>query len=319
MVGPSSIARLVLLLVFAALLLQSAMAQSSEVENESVTIMSDGTRLAGNLWHPKSASNQDKLPAVLLVHGWGGTKAHLNGTYAPLFAKQGYMVLAFDYRGWGESEGKYVRIGTLPEGRSDSGTVAIEVKEIREIVDPIDQLLDIRNALAFLLGDTRVDVNRIAIWGTSLGGGLALQIAGEVPTIKVLVSQVGAVNSAANMNSPQMTQGAWRTQVDRVRSETPAFPESAIPGLRGNPDFFKFLRYDPFSFHDQVNAATLIIDAANEELFDISMNGKALHEALNGRIPVKYVALPVKHYGVYSGSGYNEATELTLAWFKEHL
>ena len=37
-----------------------------------VTIWSEGTRLAGNLWLPDQAAGAAKLPAILLCHGWGG-------------------------------------------------------------------------------------------------------------------------------------------------------------------------------------------------------------------------------------------------------
>ena len=207
----------------------------------------------------------------------------------------------------------------MPAAEKSEASFNIEVREIREIVDPLDHLVDIRNALAFLVGDERIDRKRIAIWGTSLGGGLALQIAGEVPSIKVLVSQVGSVNSSANMNSPQMATEAWRIQTERVRAKSPSFPESSFPGLRGGPDLFRFLRYDPFSFHNRVTAATLIIDAGQEELFDTKQNGQALHAASSGRVPSKYVTLPVNHYGIYSGDGYTEAVALTTSWFAEHL
>ncbi len=55
------------------------------------------------------------------------------------------MVLAFDYRGWGESDGELVVIGDMPE-RGVNGEVRVFAREIRRVVDPIDQTLDIRRA-----------------------------------------------------------------------------------------------------------------------------------------------------------------------------
>ena len=78
----------------------------SEIESRHVDIWSDGTRLSGDLWYPKGLNSTDKLPAIILCHGWGGVRSHLNQYYAPEFAKAAYVVLAFDYRGWADSDSR---------------------------------------------------------------------------------------------------------------------------------------------------------------------------------------------------------------------
>ena len=35
-----------------------------------------------------------------------GLRSHLNNQYAPKFAEAGFVVLTFDYRGWGESDSR---------------------------------------------------------------------------------------------------------------------------------------------------------------------------------------------------------------------
>ena len=65
-----------------------------------VTIWSEGTRVAGDLYSPKARSAaDDELPAIVMSHGWGATKALLVRN-AATFAANGFIVLAFDYRGW---------------------------------------------------------------------------------------------------------------------------------------------------------------------------------------------------------------------------
>ncbi len=274
-----------------------------------ITIWSDGVRLAGDLWLPEGLDAGEKRPAMLLVHGWGGTKAHLNQAYAPRFADMGYVVLTFDYRGWGESDGKLVKAAA-----GDSGGT-----EVRQIVDPIDQLEDIENAYYFLIGESAVDAERLAIWGSSLGGGLALQSAATLPGFKVLISQIGAVNpqSQQALNKAEIRQ--WR--IARARGDAPPFPgeESAVPGLTGNPDWPEYVRYDPFATAGLLTAATLIIDAENEELFAIEENGAALYEAIKDQVPARYETLPGKHYDIYRDAGYQEAVKLQMAWLQEHL
>ena len=170
-----------------------------------------------------------------------------------------------------------------------------------------------------------MDSERLAIWGSSLGGGLALQTAAQFDQIKVLISQVGAVDNLGNFQArdanSQAQKGAWAYQIQRVRGELPPFPaaDSAVPGLTGAPDYNSMVRYDPIAWVDEVDAATLIIDAAAEELFDTSINGKAAYARLKDRVPASYHALPGKHYDIYRGDGYVKAVELEIAWLLKHL
>lgn len=71
----------------------------------TVTIWSEGTRIAADLYHPPDFDPNEPRPAILLCHGWGGRKAGLT-RQASAFAAAGYVALAIDYRGWGESESK---------------------------------------------------------------------------------------------------------------------------------------------------------------------------------------------------------------------
>jgi dienelactone hydrolase len=294
----------------------------AEPASEPITIWSDGVQLAGDLWKPEGLQVGEQRPALLMVHGWGGTKSHLNQAYAPRFAALGYIVLTFDYRGWGDSDGKLLRTGAKPQG--DMEEYVLRVKEVRTIVDPIDQLEDIRNAYYYLIGEANVDPQRLAIWGSSLGGGLALQSAATLPGFQVLITQVGAVNPQAGLQDPQSPLNeqamiSWRSA--RARGEATPFPgpETTAEGLTGFPDWPEYVTYDPFASRNDLTAATLIIDAADEELFDIQRNGHALYEDIKDRLSARYEALPGKHYDIYRGESYQTALELETNWLREHL
>ncbi len=292
-------------------------------QQEAITIWVDGVRLAGNLWKPSDLGKAEKRPALLMVHGWGGLKSHLNQAYAPQFADMGYIVLTFDYRGWGESDGKLIRVGNKPEDAGEEFTV--KVKEVRTIVDPLDQLEDIRAAHAYLVGEPQVDAKRLAVWGSSLGGGLALQTAATLPGFKVLITQIGSVNPRADDSDaedyPLSPINMMRLRSAVSRGELPPFPgpDGAIEGLNGFPDWHRYVRYDPFATADQLTAATLIIDAVDEELFDNTTNGAALYAKLKNRVKVRYESLPGKHYDIYRGDGYAAAIAMEKQWLEKYL
>lgn len=56
---------------------------SRSVTSRQVDIWSDGTRLSGDLLYLASAKAGHKLLGVILCHGWGGLRSHLNAAYAP--------------------------------------------------------------------------------------------------------------------------------------------------------------------------------------------------------------------------------------------
>jgi pimeloyl-ACP methyl ester carboxylesterase len=62
----------------------------------------DGGELAVTTWGNSG-------PAVLLVHGWGGSRAQMTGFVGPLLTA-GYRVTAFDQPAHGESDGKTTNI-----------------------------------------------------------------------------------------------------------------------------------------------------------------------------------------------------------------
>jgi len=124
----------------------AATAQEEEaVENfpavlqREITLWSDGTRLSGVLLYPKDREEGEKLPAIVLCNGWGGTKAFLmRSGIAPRFAVAGYVVINYDYRGWGDSDSRLVVRGQMPKPDKD-GYVTVKAQAIREVVDPFDQ------------------------------------------------------------------------------------------------------------------------------------------------------------------------------------
>lgn len=300
----------------------------SPAGNEAITIYSDGVRLAGNLWRPADLSAGERRPGVLLIHGWGGTKSHLNEAYAPHFAAAGYVVMTFDYTGWGESDGKVIRTGIRPASGANAKTAqtyTTEVTELRQLVNPLDELDDIRAAFAYLATVPEVDASRLALWGSSLGGGLALAIAAEFPQqVKVLMTQVGAVNPQAGLAdldpaNPLSASSMAKLRGAMARGNAPSFLSEAAPGLQGFPQWPDYVRYNPMVNVERLQAATLIIDAADEELFDIKANGAYLANRLKGQVSVQYKTIKGSHYDVYRNEGYKQALSLELAWLELHL
>ena len=88
--------------------------------------------MSGDLWLPEGFGGGTDRPAILMTHGWGGERSHLNNTYAPKFARAGFVVLTFDYRGWADSDSRLVLVDDLPPRGAD-GVVTVQARAIREV------------------------------------------------------------------------------------------------------------------------------------------------------------------------------------------
>ena len=317
------ITRIFALLILIVLGLTGSVAVSAAaadgVDQEPIMIWSQGARLQGDIFKPAGLKPGERIPGILLVHGWGGEKKHLNRAYAPQLAGLGFLVLSFDMRSWGESDGFLLANDSLPLA-AESQAVEVEGQHVRLIVDPLEMLEDSRAALAYLVGEPQVQADNIGVWGTSLGGGIALVTAANDSRVKALVSQIGAVNNLANWSMiPSAMALQWETQ--RARGEIAPYPgpESGAPGLKGYPDMIAMMRYDPAAYWDELTMPTLVIDAKDEELFDRAKNGQALYESLQGRVATEYLVLPGKHYAIYRDDGYRAALKAAQDWFVKYL
>jgi uncharacterized protein len=102
-------------------------------------IPSGGKRMAGVLHLP---AGRGRAPAVLMLHGFTGHKVETHRLFvrtARQLAASGLIVLRFDFRGSGDSEGEFEEM-----------TIRGEVE-------------DALNALAFLREQRRVDTARVRI------------------------------------------------------------------------------------------------------------------------------------------------------------
>jgi pimeloyl-ACP methyl ester carboxylesterase len=91
----------------------------------------------------------DERAVLLLCHGNAGNMSHRLG-WIGMMNRLGFSVMAFDYRGYGDSEGKPTEEGTYRDAEA---------------------------AWQYLVQTRRIDPNRIIIFGRSLGGAVAANLA----------------------------------------------------------------------------------------------------------------------------------------------
>jgi dienelactone hydrolase len=117
-------------------------------------------------WLYPAAGAPVRAPTVVMAHGLSGTRRDGLGPFAERFAAAGIAALVFDHRGFGDSGGE------------------------PDLFHPARQLQDWRAAIAFARSVEGVDAERVATFGSSMGGGNALAAAAEDPQVAAAVSQV---------------------------------------------------------------------------------------------------------------------------------
>lgn len=81
---------------------------SAAVAGEEVEFVSRDARLRGTVFRP---AGEGPVPALALVHGSGLQTRHVHRDVAEFLASRGFVVLAYDKRGVGESSGSYRGVG----------------------------------------------------------------------------------------------------------------------------------------------------------------------------------------------------------------
>lgn len=117
-------------------------------------------------------------PVVILGAGLGATREMRVDAYAERFAQAGIAALAFTYRYFGDSGG-----------------------QPRQLLSIKRQLADWEAAIAWVKNRRDVDGTRIAVWGSSFGGGHSITIASRHPELKAAVAQCPFTDGLASFQA----------------------------------------------------------------------------------------------------------------------
>jgi predicted acyl esterase len=132
-------------LLLAGLLLVLWAAPASAGTTSGTVAMDDGVRLAYDLYTPSTPAPAGGRPAVVVMHGLGGSKAEM-APVARFFQAHGYAALAFSVRGQGTSTGDF------------------------DLAAPRD-VQDMQAMVRWLEEQPGVSRTQVGCFGISLGGG----------------------------------------------------------------------------------------------------------------------------------------------------
>jgi dipeptidyl aminopeptidase/acylaminoacyl peptidase len=286
-----------------------------------VHFYSEGSRLEGDYFLPTDLRPGERRPGIVLCHGYSGIRNLILPDYAKIFAAAGYVVLSFDYRGFGGSEGPKWRIMAL------------------------EQIDDIRNAITWLEAQPEIDARRIGVWGTSNGGAHAPYVAGVDERVKAAVGQVGYGDGRRlimEIRTPEerraletlLTEdrrkrvltghgGAATCDVLLASPQTRAFFAEA---LKAAPELYceipwasaeKTMEYRPIDVVDRIAPRALMLIGAEKDDLCKFDGYRDLYE--RAREPKKLIGLPITHYEIYTPTWVEKSARLALDWLDQHL
>lgn len=189
-------------LLIATLLLPSGF--TAKADGSYVTVldhvqftMDNGTAIAATVTLPPRGVTQPKrgFPLLILIHGWGGNRTTFEyPRFAREMAQEGYAVLAYDVRGFGESGG--------------NAAVASE-RELKDLHLLMRLMLENRVSLeessdAVYPDHIRINPQAIGTAGVSYGGGHSIIAAASNfdPATYVLPSGLDVTDPQAQLSDP---------------------------------------------------------------------------------------------------------------------
>jgi pimeloyl-ACP methyl ester carboxylesterase len=267
----------------------------------------------------------DSPAVVVMGHGFAAQRDFRLPAFAEAFASRGYAVLLFDYRGFGESAG-------MP----------------RQLVSPRRHLQDWSAAVDHAANLPQIDRQRIALWGSSFGGGHALVTAARRPEVRAVIAQVPYVDSLSTLKRlkpGELLQAAgsgirdlWRAVAGRDPYTVPVYgrpgefacmntpesasgyaalvpPDSAWTNACPARIFLTLPMYRPIASAARIEVPALLLGAEDDELTPLADVEACAARIKNARI----ARVPGGHFSVYQGAGFDRAMRIYLQFLDRGL
>jgi uncharacterized protein len=286
------------------------------MRTERITFACEGVQLVGELRLPDADGPR---PAVALTGPFTGVKEQVVGTYAGLLAERGFVTLAFDHRGFGESGGR------------------------RQHEDTQGKLADLRAAVGVLAGRPEADPARLGVVGVCLGGGYAVRAAAADSRVKAVAGIAGAYNSPVRI-AQAMGTDAYRSALggflDRYDEYLPAVaPQGAEAAMGGEEPYAYYgtqtaphwrnevtrgslhslMTFDALGAAELLAATPLLLVHGRTDAYCSPELARELHERTPGDKEIRWLDTD-RHIDLYDAEPYvTQAAEATAAFLSRAL
>ena len=290
----------------------------------AVEFYSEGFKLSGDIYVPNDLPTGERRSGILLCHGYTGVKDLYLPDNARVLNEAGYVVMTFDYKGWGESEGK------SPNRLAPHSRVA-----------------DVQAAMTFLGLQAEVNEDNIGIYGTSYGGATVSWVGAIDQRAKCIVSVVG-IGHGARWMSRVRRMDEWFDLLDRSKADREQraltgksemveradillpdrqSAELAAAARKDNPAAVgtipveyvdDTIGFNPEWIVNQISPRPILFITSLDDRLVPPEESEKLYE--HAGEPKKLVVLKgVGHYEVYAEPAFSEVMKETLDWYQTYL
>jgi ABC-2 type transport system ATP-binding protein len=275
----------------------------------------DGTTIRFHWFPVEGATSEDPAPTILMGPGWsesGDTSTTgsvlFDSLSIPGMWEQGYHVLTWDPRGFGESGGTATVNDPEAEGRD------------------VQALIDWVSTQDLATQDSEGDP-RIGMAGFSYGGGIQLTTAAIDCRVDAIVPGIAWHSLRTSLYPAETVKVGWSGLLVTSASEASldphiisAYKSGVETGVIGDEDAAWFESRGPGDLVDEITTPTLIIGGTVDNLFTLA-ESITIHRSLRDRdVATAMVWFCGGHGACLSSDGNAErVSEATFDWFARYL
>ncbi len=265
---------------------RAAIPKETLVEPELVHFKSfDGLEIPAFYYRPQGASDPEKLPVVIDIHG--GPESQRRVGFSPTtqyLVNRGYAVFEPNVRGSAGYGRRYIHLDDV-EKRMDS-------------------VRDIRAGYDWLVSQGDADPDRVAVIGGSYGGFMVLACITEYPDLwAAAVDRVGIANFITFLKNT----GPWRRHLR----------EAEYGSLQDDYDFL--VSISPIHKANRIEAPLFVIHGANDPRVPVQEAEQIVQRVRDRGGVVKYLRFEDEGHGLIKLSNKIEAYRQVADFFDEHV
>lgn len=264
--------------------------QADLVEAEVVRYKSfDGLEIPAIYYKPKQASKNNKVPALVWVHGGPGGQSRVGYSNSiQHLVNQGYAVLAVNNRGSSGYGKTFYKMDNKDHSNGD--------------------LKDCIWAKKWLAEQDYIDPEAIGIYGGSYGGCMVLgALAFHPDEFKVGVNLFGVAN--------------WLRTLKSIPPYWESFRKALYEEM-GDPftaDSIRLKKISPLFNYEKIKKPLLVLQGSNDvRVLPVESDEIVAGVKKNG-VPVEYVLFPDEGHGFIKQENQIKASEVTLAFLDKYL
>lgn len=249
----------------------------------------DGTQIPAILYKPHQASAQNKVPALVWVHGGPGGQSRVGfSSVIQYLVNHGYAIIAVNNRGSSGYGKTFYQMDDKQHGEGD--------------------LQDCIAAKDYLAGLGYIDTEKIGIMGGSYGGFMVMAALTSTPDeFEVGVNLFGVTNWLRTLQSIPAWWGASRTAL---------FNELGDPFTE---DSVRLRRISPLFNASKINKPVMVLQGANDPRVLQVESDEIVEQARANGVPVEYVLFDDEGHGFVKKENQIEGYSKVLQFLDQYL